>query len=366
MFKDVRYKHVAIRIALALFSTLASVALAWSLLVGSHTSAHASPPTIRETAIPNADPWGEAFDKAGNIWVAESMCDPTPTCGPQTGSIAEFDRSTFSLIQDFSEPWNYSSPLFLAADASGNIWFSEPSSNAIGELVPNNGNPSWSQYPLPTSNAIPYDLTFDWSGNLWFTEYGNSSIGELIPSSGQIIETPTPTSNSVPYGIIGPDPTTGSIWFTENNSSVSRIGRFTPPLSGSLSTSDISEYLTKSRTYNTTPHLIAFDYQGNIWWTEGFAGNIGKLVINQAANETSNGVTEYAVPPPTCISGSNCGTHISGISVDSNNTVWFDDSLSARIGSFTPATSTFSMIVLPGGTGSDKHPHDGLARSEER
>ncbi len=112
---------------------------------------------------------------------------------------------------------------------------------------------------------------------------------------------------------------------------------------------------------NTTPHLITFDYSGDIWWTEGFDGRIGRLAIKQAANNTSDGVTEFNVPPPSCSPGSGCATHISGIGVDSTNTVWFDDSLSARIGSFDPSTSSFAMYVLPGGTGSDKHPHDGLA-----
>ncbi len=352
---------VGVRLALAVCSTVASLVIAWMVIGSSHLAAHASPPTIRETALPSSIPWGIAFDNAGNVWVAEPGCDAAPTCGPQTGSIAEYSRQSFSLEQNFTEPAGYSSPLFLAIDANGNVWFTEPATDAIGELIPNGGNPSWQQFAVPASNAMPYDLTFDWSGNLWFTEFNASSIGEFNPATQQFTETTTPTANSMPYGIIGPDPSTGSIWFTENNSSVARIGRFTPPLSGTLTTGAISEYLTVNPGSNTTPHLIAFDYQGDVWWTEGFNGRIGRLVINQAINGTSKGVTEFTVPPPSCAPNSGCGVHISGIGVDSSNTVWFDDSLSARIGSFVPGTNTFSMYTLPGGTGSGKHPHDGLA-----
>lgn len=352
---------LTIRIALVVIAMLTSAAVAWMIIGGPHQTAHADEPTIRETSLPPSDPWGVGFDNAGNIWIAEPGCDPRPTCAPQIGSIAEYSRQTFTLEQNYTEPGGFSSPLFVAIDTAGNVWFTEPSTNAIGELIPNNGNPTWQQYSIPTANSIPYDLTFDWSGNLWFTEFGANNIGEFNPSTKLFHETRTPSASSNPYGIIGPDPATGSIWFTENNSKVARIGRFTPPLSGTLSTGAISEYLVQDRLSNTTPHMLAFDYSGNIWWTEGFDGRIGKLVISQTKNDTGDGVTEISVPPPDCVPGSGCNTHISGISVDSEGTVWFDDSLSARIGSFDPEDRSFALYVLPGGTGSSKHPHDGLA-----
>ncbi len=349
-----------VRLVVTLAATGMSLFAAWLVLGGGHLAAHAAAPTIKETALPYTYPWGIALDTAGNVWTAEMGCDPRPTCGPQTGAIAEYNRQTFTIEQNFTEPANFSSPLFLAVDASGNIWFTEPATNAIGELIPTQGNPTWHQFSVPAANAAPYDLAFDKSGNLWFTEYNASSIGEFTPSTDTFNETPTPSASSNPYGITGPDPSTGSFWFTENNSSVARIGRFTPPSSGTLSTGAISEYLVSSPVFNTTPHLLTFDHQGNIWWTEGFDGRIGRLVISQAQNDTSSGVTEFNVPPPAC--GSSCGTHISGIGVDSAHMIWFDDSLSDRIGVFDPSSNAFTMYTLPNDNGSQgKHPHDGLA-----
>ena len=100
---------------------------------------------------------------------------------------------------------------------------------------------------------------------------------------------------------------------------------------------------------------------GNVWWTEGFDGHIGQLVISSAVNGTSKGVTEHLVTLPNCGSSPNCGTHISGIGVDSTNTVWFDDSLSSRIGSYVPSTNTFTTYIVGAGLTSGSHPHDGLA-----
>ncbi|HYU76933.1 MAG TPA: hypothetical protein VEL31_30050, partial [Ktedonobacteraceae bacterium] len=345
-----------VRVVLALLSIIASITLVWTALIGTHPDAHASTPSIRETPTPSAIPWSVAFDSNGNVWVAEPGCDGL-NCTPQTGAIAHFDHQNFSLLQDYKEPAGYSSPLFLAVDTQGNVWFTEPVTNAIGELILNNGTPNWKQWPVPTASASPFDLAFDASGNLWFTEYNAGSIGEFVPSTQQFSETQTPTPNSNPYGIVGPEPRTGAMWFTENNSSVSRIASFVPPKSGSLDQSNINEYLTRN-TSNSTPHLLAFDKKGNIWWTEGFDGYIGSLAISQASPGTSNGVNEYAVPPAQGCQ--NC-THISGIGVDSTGTIWFDDSLSSRIGSYIPGSGTFSMITVGGGTNSNSHPHDGLA-----
>jgi len=348
-----------VRVGLAVVSLIVSGVLGWVVLVGAHSAAHASAPTIRETALPSTVPWGVAFDNTGNVWVAEPGCDMAPVCGPQVGSIAQYNRQGFTLVHNFTEPSGYSSPLFVKVDSGGHIWFTEPDTHAIGELTVTNGTPSWQQWSVPTANAEPYDLTIDHAGHIWFTEFGASKIGEFDPSLHQFSEAATPTASSSPYGIAGPDPT-GSIWFTESNSAVARIGRFTPPQSGTLTTSNIQEYLTGGGS-NDTPHLITFDSVGNVWWTEGFDGNIGQLVISSAVNGTSNGVTERLVPVPQCGGSPNCGMHISGIGVDSKNTVWFDDSLSSRIGSYVPGTKTFTTYIVGAGIASGSHPHDGLA-----
>ncbi|GAC1619193.1 MAG: hypothetical protein NVS4B7_11480 [Ktedonobacteraceae bacterium] len=234
------------------------------------------------------------------------------------------------------------------------MWFTEPMSNAIGELIP--GTNSWKQWTVPTASAAPFDLAFDSHGNLWFTEILANKIGEF--SNGQFTETATPTSNSKPYGIVGPDPSTGQMWFTENNTTAARIGGFIPPASSALTTGNIKEYLTLNPGNNTTPHLITYDYQGNIWWTEGTNSRIGRLIISQAQPDASNGVAEYPTP---CSTGGGCtnGSHISGIGVDGGDTIWLDDSLASRIYSFNPTTSRFSAPIIL--SSSNAHPHDGLA-----
>ena len=168
---------------------------------------------------------------------------------------------------------------------------------------------------------------FDHSGKIWITEHFVNKIAEFDPTTGTFVgEIATPATNSNPYGITVDENNT--IWFTENNSAVALIGAY------NTTTNQLVEYKIRTgSTSNLTPHLITVAPDGNIWSTEGFAGRIGEL------NTTGNTVTEYAYPQ-TC---KGCGTHASGISVDSNGLIWFDDSLQNTFGSF-PDTALAPLI----------------------
>src|SRR5207245_6361429 len=170
----------------------------------------------------------------------------------------------------------YAQPLFLASDTQGNLWFPMPMSNSIGMLNPQ--AKTFQQIPVPTSAAGPWDIAIDHNGKIWFTEHYSNKIGELDPSTQTITEISTTASNSNPYGIIVD--ASNNIWFTENNSAVALIGEI-PAANGLL----VEYKIRTGSTTNLTPHMIAVAPDGNIWWTEGFAGEIGEL------NTTSNTVT---------------------------------------------------------------------------
>lgn len=336
----------------------------------SSTSPHAT--SISEITLPagTVDPWGLTQDNRGNLWVAVPLCDPTPVCSKTLkGAIIQVDKATFTAVNIYQEPDGFSSPVFLEADADGNIWFTQPTTNAIGKLTPNvkaPGSSEWDQWNPPTAHAAPYDLAFDKHGRLWFTEMVANKIGSFDPNNKTFTETPTPSAGSKPYGISHPDPVSGTMWFTENSAAVAQIASFTPPASGSLNSGDIKEYLTNAiaigSAIKTTPHLITLDNRGSVWWTGGEDGRIGRLIIDQAVPGTSRGVSNYREPQadPNCPNAPNCNIHTSGIAADSNGKIWFDDSQNARVMSFDPATGAFTAHVLGGSINSNAHPHDGL------
>ena len=310
---------------------------------------NASTVTAQDWYIPaGQDPWGTAFDSSGHVWVAVPGCDPNPTCNPTTpsGKIEEFDPSTSSWIATIQLPKKFAQPLFLAFDAKGRIWFAMPNNNSIGMYNP--ALKAFHQWAVPTPGAGPWDIAVDHRGFVWFTEHYTNKIGRFAPWSHVFTEFATPSANSQPYGIVVD--AKNNVWFTENNSAVARIGKLT---AGGV----MKEFLIRtSPPAGLTPHLITIDpTTGNIWWSEGFVGMIGELNVARAKPGTTNGVTEFAY-------AQNCttcnGSHTSGISVDSNGLVWFDDSLQNIFGSFPDTgTGSFTEYATPTQNG---HPHDGL------
>jgi len=337
--------------------------LALSLLIASATltfgAVHATRAasalaSVTDYHIPSGlDPWGTAFDNAGNVWVAVPGCNPNPDCSSRTpGKIEVFNPASSSWTATYQLPSGYGQALFLAFDANGNLWFPLFHTNQLGEFDTSGAFHSWT---MPTAASGPWDLVFDNLGKMWITEHFVNKIAEFDPNApnpnsynglGAFVgEVQTPATNSQPYGITVD--TNNNIWFTENNSAVALIGEYTA--SGQL-----QEYKIRTgSTTNLTPHLITVDPAGNIWWTEGFASRIGELQPSNAIPGTNSGVTEH--PYPQLCKG--CGTHASGISVDSNKLIWFDDSLQNTFGSFDTGTGTFNMYTAPS---SRSHPDDGL------
>ncbi len=303
--------------------------------------------TTKDFQIPSGeDPWGTTFDSKGQVWLAIPSCDPAPTCSPNDppGKIAEFNPVTSNWIKTYQLPTGYAQPLFLAFDSQGRLWFPLPMGNSIGMFDPSKN--TFQQWAVPTANAGPWGVVIDQNGKVWFTEHFTNKIGRFDPVSQTFMEVSTPASNSQPYGIVVD--ASNNVWFTENNSSVALIGEYT-------SGGKLQEYKIRSGSSNgVTPHLITADPNGNIWWSEGWAGMIGELNVTVAVPGTNKGVTEYAYQK-VC---SSCSKHTSGISVDSNGLIWFDDAEQQIFGSFpdsgTGSFTTYNVLTANG------HPHDGL------
>jgi streptogramin lyase len=303
--------------------------------------------TTKDFYIPSSlDPWGTAFDSKGNVWLTIPGCDPAPTCNANTppGEIAEFNPATSTWMNTYKLPSGYAQPLFLAFDSQGKLWFPLPMGNSIGMFDPS--TKTFQQWTVPTANAGPWGVAIDGKGKIWFTEHYANKIGRFDPVTQTFMEVSTPASNSQPYGIVVD--TSNNVWFTENNSSVALIGEYT-------SGGKLQEYkIRNSSTSGLTPHLITVDPNGNLWWSEGWVGMIGELHVSQAVPGTNSGVTEYAYQK-VC---STCGKHTSGMSVDRNGLIWFDDSEQEIFGSFPDSGSgSFTTYDTPTANG---HPHDGL------
>jgi streptogramin lyase len=298
------------------------------------------------------DPWGTAIDGSGKIWFAEPGCDLAPTCAANAppGQIGAFDpgsgRFTFYTLP--SIPGNQ--PIFVAFDSAGNLWFTTPGNDMIGELSPSTRT-FVGQWPV-TAGSGPWDLTFA-NGQIWYTEHLASAVGRFDPSTHAHQDFPTPSVESNPYGITADG---DRIWFTENNSSVDRVAVLDTSIGNA-----ISEYPIV-RPLSGTPHLVVMGANHQPWWTEGWSDTIATLLppaatpgICGTTSGTCNGVQRFHVPPSDSCGGS---SHTSGIAFESSaDRVWLDNSETDQVGSFTPSTGAFAMSTL---SSCSAHPHDGL------
>jgi streptogramin lyase len=339
-------------------SAPARVPLAWLATASQGTGATPAA-TITEYPLNGGvgDPWGTAIDAAGDVWFAEPGCDFAPTCSPGTppGQIGELVAGSHALNFYTLPNISGNQPIFLALDSSGHVWFTTPNNSMIGEFDPNTRS-FVGQWPV-TPGSGPWDLTFN-KGMIWYTEHLVSSVGEFNPQTHTYQDFATPSPSSNPYGIAANDPANGNlIWFTENNSSVARIG-----VLDIARNNQIYEFLIRAQLpSNLTPHLLKLDARGFPWWTEGWVRAIGVLntrVATPGVCGTSSGdckgVTEFYLPPPPASCSS---SHVSGIAIQGTQLVWVDDSLSAQVGSFDPYNRQFTMYDL---SNCGAHPHDGL------
>ena len=98
----------------------------------------------------------------------------------------------------------------------------------------------------------------------------------------------------------------------------------------------ILEYHTP--TPDSSPADLAFDAQGNLWFTEMNANRIAKLNPSKAKSLTSEGITEYELPQP------NSKPHF--LTIAMNGWVWFTEGEN-RIGRLDPEDGTFKEYDIP-------------------
>ena len=199
------------------------------------------------------------------------------------------------------------------------------------------------EFPIPSLVAEPRAITFGPDGAYWFTEYGEGKIGR-IDTNGVITEYPIPSGLSAPYGIVtGPD---SNLWFTEVSfNQVGRIGtngviqEFRLPfdvvgtgitlgpdgrlwlldfgaslyLPGETTNGGVvaltisnsmvagASYYNSNFTVHSRPTGITTGPDGNLYFTEQLAGNIGRITTNGVISEVA--VTPTNNQPSTIITG---------------------------------------------------------------
>ncbi len=96
----------------------------------------------------------------------------TGTSGPPISSAAI--GSAYQLFQ-YRLPQGSSSPWSIATDETGQVWFTEQSSNQIGMF--NLGTNQFTEYNISTSNSNPLAITVDKANTVWLTALSSNKMG---------------------------------------------------------------------------------------------------------------------------------------------------------------------------------------------
>jgi streptogramin lyase len=262
-----------------------------------------------EVQVPSIASLGGGITSApdGNLYFTTTISDGVgeiDTLPPTMGPITQFE------VAPNIEPTGITS---TPAGAGADIYFTEYSTDEIGELSPTAGSPSppSSNFAIPTPSSGPDGIAVGADGNVYFTESLTGKIGELNTATDSVTEFPIPTLNTgispagiSPLQIVAGPAGTSSLYFTE--AGTGEIGEIssqatilqtpeTVPATQTITLPDGNTYEPSSiisagtllpigtitqyivPTANSEPFGIALGAAGNIYFTESAGDKIGEI-----------------------------------------------------------------------------------------
>jgi streptogramin lyase len=324
------------------------------------------PSTITEFPLPPLSFGGSLGATAitagpdGNVWFSD----------PDAGNVGRITPS--GQVTEFTPPFHSAGDIVAGPD--GNLWLSMTGTTVAGSLARITPAGQFTTFPLPDAFTTVVALTAGPDGNVWFTENiypTGEKVGRIAPT-GQITEftIPVPLGVSGSAGGIttGPD---GNIWFTHDgilamitptgalrdhvadevraalttgpDGNLWASGHQFDPQTGAV-TDDLIQRISLNGSVTTfsvgttssSPSSIQAGPDGNLWFTEPDANQIGRIT-------PAGQITLFTVPTP--------GSQPTGIVAGPNGNIWFTEAASRNIGEYflagtPPATSAATATAL--------------------
>ncbi len=154
------------------------------------------------TAAELSDPWGLAFDLAGDLFIADSNNNVIREVAKATGEITLVAGSGiggYSGDNGLATAAELNIPYDIAVDSAGDVFIADTGNNVIREVVKatgdiinfaGNGTAGYrGDNGVATAAELihPEGLAFDSSGDLFFADSGNNVIREVVKATGDII-----------------------------------------------------------------------------------------------------------------------------------------------------------------------------------
>ena len=206
----------------------------------------------------------------GNLWIAQTYAH----------NVAKFNKHDFSYKQ-FSAFQSIVSPIGIAVDKEGTIWFAQHGASKISNFVESNESrfefttsPS-TEFPITT----PYWILIDSKQNIWFNIHSTNKIGKFIKANNTLIEYKIPSErdeliNVLTIALDQDD----NLWFTEW--SRSRIGF-------------VNSTIPVPFTIDVSPDFVSVDagngFSVDVTVTPNRSGEVRNIFFNASSTITPTG-----------------------------------------------------------------------------
>lgn len=280
----------------------------------------AKAPLEYEVPQPDSAPTGITTGPDGNIWFTEQQSQT----GDENGNIVRFTfrARRFTAIQIPVGPQNPdyesggSQPTEIVNGQDGALWITDAASNQVVRLVPGQSQPPTSIATDDATNGI----TVGPDHAIWFTDANNPEIGRIakVGTTWQVSYVQIPSGNAA--GDI--TSAAGQLWFTS------------PQDDAVWSLNPGATPVEHPQPLGSEPTGIAVGPDGNLWFTENGADEIGRITTTGAT------LTPFSLTP---------GAMPTGITLGGDKRVWFTETGLDNIGRLT-AAGRLVELPLPSAT----------------
>lgn len=195
---------------------------------------------------------------------------------------------------------------------------------------------TFQEYSLPQPDSGIMRPAIDHEGRIWFGEMGHNYLAFFDPTTHNFQQITPPHGASGIMGMaVAPD---DSIWFAEQYANY--IGQYNAT-TRQFHIYNLPKLTITAASGNTTlpsaPNDVAFDAQGNVWFTELNADALGKLDPHTGV------VTQYPLTHPQTVQKLNPY----GVTVDPQGVVWFTETSRSVLGRLDPRSGKISFFTPP-------------------
>jgi len=229
-------------------------------------------------------------------------------------------------------------PTGVAVDKNGDVFFANPCTNSVSEVVAVNGsipatNPTIN--PVGSGFNLPFGVAVDGNGNVYVADYGNRAVKEIVAVNGSVSATSTVITLAGPTDFAGP--TTpgeaagpagvaldgkGDVFvtnFIDQTGSGSNAVQEIVAMNGSVSPSSSIIQLAAGSNFNF-PEGIAVDAHGDVFVADNINNEVKELVAVNGSIPATN-LTINTLAPTFSFNTPN------GIAVDASGNVYVTEAL---------------------------------------